>query len=404
MRAGVVFPTASMLAVLMTASMGSFAVAVVAAEAAPAIGIDATYVGFYTSIVFIVAMFSGMGSEAFIHRFGAIRVCQGSMLFAAVSMGIMALGYPWAALLSAALLGMAHGPFNPASAHVLVNVASPRWRPLIFSIKQTGVPVGGMLAGGLIPVLTLALGWRGAVLVVTGIALAVLITLQPLRRTFDANRKRGEPLSRISITSPLRLVITHPALRGLALVAFAYAGCQSSVGAFFVLYMVQVADMPLVQAGLVFALLQTGGGCGRISWGAIAGRFVSSRKLLAALGMATATLIAVMLVLTSRSPPAVIAALGFIMGASSFGWNGVFLAEVAARAPEGKIGEATAGVQFVMFGGIVIMPPLFAVVVNVAQSYAAAFSIAAGAALVAGIYLATWFGRALGSERKGSLR
>ena len=402
MRARVAFPTLGMLAVLTTASMGTFTVAVVAPEVGPAIGVDPTYIGVYSSIVFVLAMFSGAGSGAFITRYGAIRVCQVSMLFAAVSMAVMALASPVAAILSAALLGMAHGPFNPASAQILVKVASPRWRPLIFSIKQTGVPLGGALAGALIPLLVIAVGWRGAVLAVSAIGLVVLMLLQPLRRIFDSDRKHGQPLSRISIAAPLRVVFAQPALRGLAMVAFAYAGCQSSVGAFYVLYLVQDASMPLVQAGLAFAFLQTGGVFGRILWGAVAGRFVSSRKLLALLGITTAVLVAGTAALTSDWSFGVISILGFILGASSFGWNGVFLAEIATRAPEGQISEATGGVQFVMFGGVVVMPPIFGALVSATQSYTAAFFIVAAAALLAGVYLATGFTHALRAARKDS--
>ncbi len=394
MRASVVFPTSAMLAVLTTASMGSFAVAVVAPEAGPAIGVDPTYIGVYRSMAFVLAMFVGAGSGVFISRYGAIRVCQASMLFAAASMGAIALASPLAAILSAAFLGMTYGPFNPASAQILVNVSTPRWRPLIFSIKQTGVPLGGVLAGALIPLLTIAVGWRGAVLTAGILALVVLVLLQPLRRTFDADRKREQRLTRVSIAGPLRLVFAHSALRGLALVGFAYAGTQSSVGAFFVLYLVQDAGMPLVQAGMIFALLQAGGVCGRISWGAVAGRFVSPRKLLAVLGMTTAALVVATAALMSTWSLVAVGVLGFILGASSFGWNGVFHSEIADRAPEGKLAEAIGGVQFVVFGGVVVMPPLFGAVVSLAKSYTAAFLFVSTAALLAGVYLATWFARA----------
>lgn len=158
--------------------------------------------------------------------------------------------------------------------------------------------------------------------------------------------------------------------------------------------------MPLVQAGLAFAFLQTGGVFGRILWGAVAGRFVSSRKLLALLGITTAVLVAGTAALTSDWSFSVISILGFILGASSFGWNGVFLAEIATRAPEGKISEATGGVQFVMFGGVVVMPPMFGALVSATQSYTAAFFIVAAAALLAGVYLATGFTHALQAARK----
>ena len=193
--------------------------------------------------------------------------------------------------------------------------------------------------------------------------------------------------------APLRLVLAHRALRGLGLVAFAYVGCQSSVGAFFVLHLTQSVGMPLVQAGLAFAVLQTGGVCGRIIWGAVAGRFVSSRKVLAILGFLTTISVAALTALTPAWSFVIVCILGFILGSSSFGWNGIFLSEVAGRAPEGKISEATSGAQIFVFSGIVVIPPIFGVVVNVANSYAVPFLVVAALTLIASLYLATLFSK-----------
>jgi MFS family permease len=167
MRAIVIFPTLAMLAVLTMAAMATHSVSVLVPEAAPEIGVDAAYIGVYIAITYASAMFSGAITGTFVGRYGAIRVCQFSMLAAALGMITLALASVPAAVISAVLLGMAHGPFNPASAHVLVKVSTPEWRPLIFSIKQTGVPLGGALAGALAPLLVILIGWRGAALTVS---------------------------------------------------------------------------------------------------------------------------------------------------------------------------------------------------------------------------------------------
>ncbi|MFQ6024474.1 MAG: MFS transporter [Acidiferrobacterales bacterium] len=380
-------PTLAMLAVLTIASMCSHSVAVLAPQAAPEIGVAATYIGAYVSIIFTSAMFSGVVTGAFISRYGAIRVCQLAILAAACGMVAFALSSPAAAVVSAVLVGMAHGPFNPASAHILIKVSTPRSRPLIFSIKQTGVPLGGALAGTLMPTLVAFIGWKSAALLVSALALIVLVVLQPMRRAFDVDRNPARPLSGVSIIAPLRLVFMHRALRPLAILSFAYAGCQLSVGGFFVVYLTQAVEMPLVQAGLVFALLQAAGVCGRILFGAIAGRVVSARLLLAVLGLVMAACMVTTAALTPSWPFAIICLLGIVLGASTLGWNGVNLAEIAARAPEGTISEVTGGVQFVMFLGIVIMPPSFGALVTLTGSYSIAFLVIAAVATVAGFYL-----------------
>ena len=60
---------------------------------------------------------------------------------------------------------------------------------------------------------------------------------------------------------------------------------------------------------------------------------------------------------------------------------------VASRAPEGAIGQATGAVQFVMFAGVVVVPPGFGVLVALTHSYATAFLAVAAVAMGTGLYL-----------------
>lgn len=382
-----------MLLVTAVASMAVFAVSVLAPVAARDIGVAPAQIGLFTALVYIVAMFAGAVTGHFVARYGPIRVCQSTLLATAAGIAALTLASPLTAALSALLLGLAYGPLNPASAQVLARLGTPRWRPLIFSVKQTGVPFGGALAGALLPLLVLAWGWRGAALTVSLAALALLAALQPLRRGYDAvaNDDRLR-LGRLSVLRPLKSVFGRPELRGLTLVAFGFAGCQVSVAAFYVVYLVEALDWSLARAGAALAFVQAGGVGGRILWGALSDQnarrgWQTPRVILAGLGLLTAS----MLLLTARLPattPFALAALsGLALGASSFGWNGVFLSEAAALAPPGRAGETTGGVQFVMFGGVVVVPPLFAAVVTVSDSYRLGFALTAVIALTAAAYL-----------------
>ena len=46
----------------------------------------------------------------------------------------------------------------------------------------------------------------------------------------------------------------------------------------------------------------------------------------------------------------------FAFGVTASGWNGVFLAEVARLAPEGRVGEATGAVLMFGFAGLIMGP------------------------------------------------
>ena len=378
----ILFPLSAMLAVLTTSSMAVTVVAVLAPEAAPAIGVDATRIGTYTAIVYVFATLSGAVTGPMVDRFGAIRVCQATMLLAAMAMLCLSLGtLAWAAA-SAVVLGCAYGPFNPASAHVLWRLSTPRWRPLVFSIKQTGVPLGGALTGALIPTIVLWSDWQTAALVVGGVALAMMLLLQPLRAGTDTDRHGRLELDPRRLVEPVRLALVEPRLRGYTLAAFAYAGCQLSVMAFMVVYLTRAVGMSLVLAGTVFACLQVGGFAGRLLWGGIASRLGASRAVLVTIGLITAACLATTPFMDADWPLLAVIALATLLGATSLGWNGVLLSEVATHAPDGLAVDATAGMQVVMFGGITVFPPLFGYLVMSTDSFTGAFLAVAVLAVV----------------------
>jgi hypothetical protein len=62
-----------------------------------------------------------------------------------------------------------------------------------------------------------------------------------------------------------------------------------------------------------------------------------------------------------------------LYGATAVGWNGVFLAEVARLAPEGRVAYLTGGTQFFTFAGVLIGPPLIGAIAAAAGSYGAGF-------------------------------
>ncbi len=302
------------------------------------------------------------------------------MVAAAAGMLLLAAGHPLAALLSACVLGFNYGPFNPASAHILSGLTSARWQPFVFSLKQTGVPLGGALAGALAPLLVIGFGWRGAAVAVGCVGLVMAVLLQPLRSRFDTGAGPVSITALINVWTPLRRVMTDAVLRRYTLAAFAYAGCQVSAGVFLVVYLTESHGMTLTLAGLVLACMQVGGFAGRLIWGAAAGRYLSSRHMLVSIGVMAAVCLILTAWMSTAWPTPIIVVVATLLGMSTFGWNGIMLSEIATHSPKGMAAETTAGMQLVMFGGVVAFPMIFGLVAAGA-GYAASFGALAALAL-----------------------
>ena len=389
-----VLPTLAMFAVLTIASMSVFAVSILTPAIATTASVNPAWVGAFMAIAYFGAMLAGTITGNLVDRFGAIRICQLTLLLAAAGLLILCSAQLPLLILSAVLLGLAYGPLNPASAHILVQLGALRWRPLIFSIKQTGVPTGGALAGAVLPLLVALWSWRAAALTIAVMALLVLLLIQPLRSQFDRKRAIPRRLGLASVLGPISLVLGDPVLRRLTLIAFAYGGCQVSVGTFYVVYLVTAQKMTLAQAGSAFAFVQLGGIGGRLLWGFLAGRWINPRYLLAMIGLLTTLSLYTTTLIQADWPFVLLALHGLVLGASSFGWNGVFLSEAASLAPEGRASDTTGGVQFIMFGGVVVLPPIFGLLVGISGSYSVAFTAVTAVALTAVCFLV------LGQTRK----
>jgi len=94
-------------------------------------------------------------------------------------------------------------------------------------------------------------------------------------------------------------------------------------------------------------------------------------------------------------PIEVIFAVLFVFGLSAVGWNGVFMAEIARLAPEGRIGSATGGALVPVFVGVMIGPVLFTGIHEVLGLYTMSFA-AIGTLTAIGILPLIVIGRTAG--------
>jgi len=381
-------PGLGLLATLIIQAVASMAVLAVPAMApafASALGVLPTWIGVYVGVVYVGAMLASMASGPLVLRLGAIRTSQMGLLSCTVGMAVLAESSSMpSALLGALFVGAGYGPITPASSHILARTVSTKQVALMFSIKQTGVPLGGVMAGVLVPPLVVAGGVQIALWSVAVGALVAALLAQPLRAALDMDRQPGYRLRVSGFASSLRLVAQHPLLTRLAVVSFVFSVAQGCLATYLVTYLHGTLDYSLIAAGAALSVAQVGGVVGRILWGFLADRRFGALRTLSGLAVLMAVCAATTAALHAGVPMALTLALLAVFGASAAGWNGVYLAEVARRAPPGMAGAATGGTLSVTFLGVVIGPMLFGVIADAFGSYRSGFlALALPAALCA---------------------
>ncbi len=378
----------AMLAIQSFGTMCSFAGPVVAVQAAADLGVKPTSIGIYVAVLYIVGMIGGLGAGGVLARFGVIRTSQAAL--AAAVLGIVLTGiFPvWpVAIAGAVLLGVAVGPLNPAGSRILARHAPSRWQPFVFSVKQTGTPMGGMLAGLLLPPLVALYDWRIAVILIAIIPALTLLGLQIIRNDLDDDRDPAQPIGLAGFADSLRVIISNRPLLTLAVMGYFYTFAQLAILSFAVIYLVEGNGLSMAFAGGIFAIIHGSAIPARIFWGLVAGRYISSWTLLGLIGIMMSGSILAMSSFSPAWPFWLGALVAVLLGASINGVLGLLLSEFARLAPEGKVGEAAGGGQFFLFFGIVSGPPVFGAIVEYGGGYTNAFYLLCAVTLTAGIFL-----------------
>ena len=337
--------------------------------------LGAAAVGLFVALVYLGAMVATQVGAYVVRRIGPIRASQLALLVSACGLLLISTPSVPLAALGAWVVGLGYGPITPASSQMLSRTTDARHYALVFSIKQTGVPLGGVIAGLMVPPLALSGGAMGALWGVAALCALAAVSAAPLAGELDRERDAGSPWPRpAQMLAPVRFVATHAVLRSVAMVSFVFSMVQVSLTSYMVSLLTGDLRWALAAAGAALAASQVAGVVGRIAWGFVADRWLGPRRMLLglALGMTCCALLTPLL--DASSPAPLVLALLVVFGATAVGWNGVYLATVARLVPQAQAGMATAGTLFFTFFGVVIGPPLFGAVGAAFGALAPAFA------------------------------
>jgi MFS family permease len=373
------------------ASIAMTTPSVLAPIAAPELGFAPQSIGVLVSAMYLAAIGSGLIGGHYVRQFGALRLSQVAMLLLVfgllLAVTATATVLPLFLMLATLSIGIGYGLTNPTSAQVLSQHASERHRGLIFSIKQTGVPIGVALAGLLIPIFLGWFSWRGAVVAVSAVIACELLFLAAFRKQFDHGLQAVKLNWADLLVRPLKRVLNDPPLRSLAICSGCYAGMQVCFLTFLVSDLKLERGFSLAAAAGALATAQITSIAARPFWGVVADRYVAPRTLLGLLGLGMAATLALFGVLSTHALPILVIATAMLVAATVVGWNGVFFAGIAQQVPSEEIAMVIGGTQFITFGGAMICPLIFAASVTALQSYSQTFLLFSVAPFAMGIWL-----------------
>ena len=352
----------------------AFTLAAVSPLAAQDYGVPVYMIGYQASLIalgIIIALVFGGNLSL---RWGATRVNQAGLLLMAA--GAAAATIPSIAVLVPASIGMGigYGALTPSASHILMRFTPAHRVNIVFSLKQTGVPLGGVLAATIMPALTLIASWRAGLWLDAIVLVAMAALLERWRPRWDTDRKASTPLA----ASPFRavgIVWRRPGLRMMAFAGACIVAAQTCMQSYTVPMFFEQFALSLVEAGWILTVAQFGGVVGRPFWGWLADRWRDSLKALTILAATLAIAASSVGTLPWGWPRPLVYVLFFVFGATASGWNGAFLGEVARAAPPGMVSTATGGSLFFVSIANITAPVVFATLFAATGSYSASFAV-----------------------------
>jgi MFS family permease len=334
------------------------------------LGFGQSQIGLATAAFFATAAVLSIPGGWLAERLGEVRTSVVAVGCAAASMlGMAVLARSWAQLLPLMLLGgIGNALVQPATNAMLAGSVPERHQGLVFGVKQAAIPLASTVAGLGLPLLGLTLGWRGAFGVAAALALPILVLLRRAGHRQRRSTGRSGP--------PVR---GSQGLLALAVVAALGAGTGNAMSAFYV----DAAIGRGIAAGTAGVFLAVSAGTGIVTrvllgwwtdrWRVRRVPVVAALLVMGAAGHA---------VIAAGAPAPLLLGATVMAYAAGWGWNGLLVAAVIDAHPQAPA-AATGITQAGVYGGAVLIPPLFGYVAETV-SYPAAWLMAAGLLCCAG--------------------
>jgi len=333
-----------------------------------------------------------MANTAFTVALGPVLSWRFATLIVVAGAALVIFGAYPAILLGALCIGFAYATSTPAGAQILADHTPRAFRGSLFSLRQAGVPMGGVIAGAAGSWLIGQFGWRAAFSIMTLLAGSLCVALWFAPRSFNESRPRHQfRMSKLfsisNLLHPFRVVTGSAGLTRISAACVGFAAVQGATVAFFVTFMTAGLGFSLTFAGTLYATLLASSVAGRVVLGFVADWAGSPRPVLKALALSScASSLLIAMMSADWNTPQMFATVLFA-GFSIATWNGLYLAEVANLAPD-SVSEATAATTFFVFATYMVTPPLAGIIISL-SGFRMVFVLAAMATLISAAILFT---------------
>ena len=351
------------------AGLGFWTFNLLAPELAAETGLDERDFGLWITFTFIGTFLSSPLTGVLVRRFGGV----GSLVrLFTVMLGaiLLVLGGTWTmVMLSAFLFGLGYGPQGPIGMTLVTQSAGPRRRGLFLALRHSTQPLAATVLGRALPPLMIWAGWQAGVLSIAAalvLALVFIVAARPLLAVEAAPPRFGSPWARFRA-----LLSVPPALRFLWSAGLVFALTQTAVTTFAYLYLLEVAHVSPIEAGIFASNLHLTSLIGRPILGWVTDRAGNAQLVLAGIAVMTVVASLSLMQVGPGTPGWVLVPLAMACGISGQCWNSVFVTAMSFRVEAGDLAELNGRAFGFLSIGWMAAPPIFWGLIELTGGYSA---------------------------------
>jgi predicted MFS family arabinose efflux permease len=365
------------------------AVAAMGAFISKDLALSATQFGLLVSAYSATQSIFGLPIGGIIDRIGVRRALMLAMLLVATGSALMGLANDFVVAVAAmALTGFGYGFVNPATSKGVFDWFARQHRGTAMGIKQSGVPLGGIIGAG-VGALAALIEWHKLLWVIAGCALLAATACASLP-SWPRGARRAV---RFGLLSDIRAVLADRNLTVFNLATGIYQAGQFNFLTYITLFMREALHSSQPLAAACLGIGQAASAVGRLSWGVVSDYlFRGWRKpVLVMIGSVGALALVFMSALAPGWGVWLGVALAVIVGLTVPGYVAL-VQTIVVEAAEARLAATAVGYNRIFTAaGATLGPPIFGVTVDLTRGYASGWLLTGAIVLAATLLIGLFF-------------
>lgn len=263
------------------------------------------------------------------------------------------------------LVGTFYSVSQPGGSKVILKWFPKESRGLAMGIRQAGIPVGGALAGVLIPFFIMKYNMAYAINSIACICIIGGFLFFIFYKEPYVQGKVKQERIKLSFWMQLKEVICKKELYAIYITGICMISLQMVLVGHFIKFLVTEQSITPILAGKVFSVMFFFGMIGRVVLAAASDLFYKgNRQTPLFITVCISIFFILMLVMSIHTITNVLYGVSALLGFFSIGWFSLFIAEVAESASEESVGMTVSFALTLNQIAIIVAPALFGYIVD----------------------------------------